>query len=153
MRCLLTLFRPHRRTMLLGLSLGLVANGAGLATPMVTKWVLDSLDGGVELVRPVGVLLVLVVVGAAVTLGQWLLLGRLAQRIVLDARVSVIRRYFQALVGDLQRRSTGELVIRATSDTGLLHEASGSMVGLINAGVGLVGTLVLMGVLDLPLLG
>jgi ABC-type multidrug transport system fused ATPase/permease subunit len=153
LRTLLALLRPHRRTMLLGLALGLVANAAGLATPMVTKWVLDSLGDGVELARPVSVLLALVVVGAAITLWQWLLLGRLAQRVVLDARTSVIRRYFQARVGDLQRRSTGELVTRVTSDTGLLNEASGSMIGLINAAVGLVGTLVLMGVLDLPLLG
>ncbi|WP_285559875.1 ABC transporter ATP-binding protein [Actinoplanes regularis] len=152
-RTLLALLRPHRRTMLLGLVLGLVANGSGLATPMVTKWVLDSLGDGVELVRPVAVLLALVVVGAAITLWQWLLLGRLAQRVVLDARTSVIRRYFQARVGELQRRSTGELVTRATSDTALLNEASGSMIGLINSGVGLVGTLILMGVLDLTLLG
>ncbi|MEV6596699.1 ABC transporter ATP-binding protein [Actinoplanes sp. NPDC051346] len=151
-RTLLALLRPHRRTMALGLGLGLVANGAGLATPMVTKWVLDSLGDGIELVRPVAVLLALVVVGAAITLWQWLLLGRLAERVVLDARTSVIRRYFRARVGDLQRRSTGELVTRATSDTGLLHEASGSMIGLINAAVGLVGTLILMGVLDLVLL-
>jgi ATP-binding cassette subfamily B protein len=96
---------------------------------------------------------VLIVVGAVITLGQWILMGTLAERIVLEARTRIVRRYFQARVGDLQSRSTGELVTRVTSDTGLLHQASGSLVGLINAGVGLLGTLILMGVLDLPLLG
>jgi ABC-type multidrug transport system fused ATPase/permease subunit len=139
--------------MLLGLALGLVANAAGLATPMVTKWVLDTLGSGESMTRPIGALLVLVVIGAGITLWQWTLMGTLAQRIVLDARTAIVGRYFRARVLDLQRRPTGELVTRVTSDTGLLHEASGSIVGLINAGIALVGTLVLMGVLDLFLLG
>jgi ABC-type multidrug transport system fused ATPase/permease subunit len=138
--------------MLLGLVLGLAANAAGLATPMVTKWVLDSFSGGLDLARPVAVLGCLVIIGAAIGLWQWILMGTLAEQIVLDARTSIIRRYFQARVLDLQRRPTGELVTRVTSDTGLLHAASGSLIGLINAGVGLIGTLILMGVLDLTLL-
>ncbi|MDI6100251.1 ABC transporter ATP-binding protein [Actinoplanes sp. NEAU-A12] len=153
LRTLLTVLRPHRRTMLLGLVLGLAANGVALATPLVTKWVLDTFDDGVDLTGPVAALAGLLVVGAAIGLWQWILMGTLAERIVLDARTSIIRRYFQARVLDLQRRPTGELVTRVTSDTGLLHEASGSLVGLINAGVGLIGTLILMAVLDLTLLG
>ncbi|MEV6302285.1 ABC transporter ATP-binding protein [Actinoplanes sp. NPDC051861] len=152
LRTLLAVLRPHRRTMLLGLVLGLIGNAAGLATPMVTKWVLDSFSDGVDLARPITVLAALVVVGAAITLWQWILLGTLAEQIVLDARTSIIRRYFRARVGDLQARATGELVTRVTSDTGLLHQASSSIVGLINAGIGLVGTLILMAVLDLTLL-
>jgi ABC-type multidrug transport system fused ATPase/permease subunit len=153
LRTLFAFLRPHRRTMLLGLVLGLIGSAAGLATPLVTKWVLDSFSGGLTLKAPIATLLVLLVAGAVIGLWQWIVMGRLAQRIVLDARVSIIRRYFSARVYDLQKRSTGELVTRVTSDTGLLHEASGSIVGLINAGVGLVGTIVLMGVLDLTLLG
>ncbi len=53
---------------------------------------------------------------------------------------------------ELTGRPTGELVTRVTSDTGLLHEASSSLVGLINARLAMVATLVLMGVLDLVLL-
>ncbi|MDO3703029.1 ABC transporter ATP-binding protein [Micromonospora sp. C28SCA-DRY-2] len=153
LRTLASFLAPHRRTMLLGLVLGLAANAAGLATPMVTKWVLDTLGAGQSMVRPIGVLLALVVVGAAITLCQWRLLGTLAEHIVLDARTALVRRYFRARVGDLQRRPTGELVTRVTSDTHLLREASGSIVGLVNAGIALLGTLVLMGVLDLFLLG
>jgi ATP-binding cassette subfamily B protein len=139
--------------MVLGLVLGLAANAAGLATPMVTKWVLDTLGSGGSMARPICVLLALVVVGAAISLWQWRLLGTLAEHIVLDARAAIVRHYFRARVGDLQRRPTGELVTRATSDTQLLREASGSIVGLVNAGIALLGTLVLMGVLDLFLLG
>ncbi|GAA1648660.1 ABC transporter ATP-binding protein [Actinoplanes couchii] len=146
------MLRPHRRTMALGLFLGLIASAAGLATPMVTKWVLDSFSGGVDLVTPIAVLAALVVAGSVITLWQSILLGTLAERIVLDARTSIIRRYFRARVLDLQARATGELVTRVTADTGLLHQASSSIIGLINAGIGLIGTLVLMAVLDLTLL-
>ncbi len=150
---LLTYLRPHWRAMLLGLLLGLVANAAGLATPLVTKWVLDTLGAGDSLARPVTVLLVLVLVGAAISLWQWVLMGGVAERVVLDARTGVIRRYFAARIDQLTRRPGGELVTRATADPGLLHEASGSLVGLINGAVALLGTLVLMGTLDLVLLG
>ncbi|WBB67969.1 ABC transporter ATP-binding protein [Micromonospora sp. WMMD812] len=153
LRLLVSFIAPHRMTMLLGLVLGLVANAAGLATPMVTKWVLDTLGAGESMARPIGALLVLVLVGAAITLWQWRLLGALAEHIVLDARTAIIGRYFRARIGELQRRPSGELVTRVTSDTALLHEASGSIVGLVNSAIALLGTLVLMGVLDLFLLG
>ncbi|MEV0729864.1 ABC transporter ATP-binding protein [Polymorphospora sp. NPDC050346] len=153
LRLLASFVAPHWRVLLLGLVLGLIANAAGLATPMVTKWVLDSLGASASMTGPISVLLVLVVVGAAISLWQWILLGTLAERVVLDARTSIVRRYFAARIGALTRRPTGELVTRVTSDTGLLHEASSSIVGLVNGALALVGTLVLMGVLDLVLLG
>ncbi|GAA4935612.1 ABC transporter ATP-binding protein [Actinoplanes utahensis] len=139
--------------MALGLALGLIGNAAALATPMVTKWVLDSFSDGIDLATPITVLAALVVAGTMITLWQSILLGTLAEQIVLDARTSIIRRYFRARLHDLLARPTGELVTRVTSDTALLHQASGSIIGLINAGIGLIGTLVLMAVLDLTLLG
>ncbi|MGK5741128.1 ABC transporter transmembrane domain-containing protein [Micromonospora sp. URMC 103] len=153
LRLLLSFVAPHRATLLLGLVLGLAANAAGLATPMVTKWVLDSLGAGASMTRPIGVLLALVLVGAAITLWQWRLLGALAEHIVLDARTAIVGRYLRARLGELQRRPTGELVTRVTSDPALLHQASSSIVGLVNSAIALVGTLVLMGLLDLFLLG
>ncbi|WP_307871122.1 ABC transporter ATP-binding protein [Micromonospora sp. C51] len=149
---LLAYLRPHWPAMLLGLLLGLLANAAGLATPLVTKWVLDTLGAGGSLSRPVTVLFALVIVGAGISLWQWMLMGGVAERVVLDARSGVIRRYFAARIDQLTRRPGGELVTRATSDPGLLHQASGSLVGLINGAVALVGTLVLMGTLDVVLL-
>ncbi|TDC42278.1 ABC transporter ATP-binding protein [Micromonospora sp. KC213] len=153
LRTLATFLAPHWRVLLLGLLLGLLANAASLATPMATKWVLDSLGGSAALTKPIATLVALVVVGAGITLGQWILLGALAERVVLDARTSMIRRYFAATVSALTARPTGELVTRVTSDTGLLHAASSSVIGLVNGALALIGTLVLMGVLDLVLLG
>lgn len=154
LRILVGFARPHRNTLLLGLVLSLVATAMGLATPMVTKWVLDSLSEGLSLATPIALLLGLLVVGSAVGLAQWILMGTVAERIVLDARESLVRKFLRATVPAVTRRPVGELVTRTTSDTLLLREAaSSSLVSLVNGLVALVGTLILMAVLDLVLLG
>ncbi|MCT2585388.1 ABC transporter ATP-binding protein [Actinophytocola gossypii] len=153
LRVLWTFARPHRGTLVLGLVLGLLGSASGLATPMVTKWVLDSLGTSASLSGPVLALLVVFLGGAVVYLWQWILLGTMGERVVLGARESMVRRFVRATVPAVTSRSSGELVTRVTSDTVLLREAaSSSMVGLINGAVMLVGSLVLMSVLDLVLL-
>ncbi|MDG4827643.1 ABC transporter ATP-binding protein [Asanoa sp. WMMD1127] len=154
LRVLISFVAPHRRVLVVGFVLGLLASAVGLATPMVTKWVIDTLgQPHASLWRPVGVLLALMVVGAAISLWQWVIMGTVSQKVVLDARVSMIRRYFAARVRDITGRPSGELVTRVTSDAGLLHDASASIVGMLNSALALVATLVLMGVLDVVLLG
>jgi ABC-type multidrug transport system fused ATPase/permease subunit len=145
--------RPHKGALAVGLVLALLGSSAGLATPMVTKWVLDSLGSSASLLGPLLALLGLMVAGAMIFLTQWILLGTVGEKVVLRARESMVRRFFRATVPAVSRRPTGELVTRVTSDTVLLREAaSSSVIGLINGVVMLVGTLVLMGVLDLVLL-
>ena len=140
--------------MALGLLLALIGSAAGLASPLVTKWVLDSLGEDRSLLGPAGVLLALTLAGSFVFLTQWRLLGAMGERVVLDARTAMIERYLGATVPELTKRPSGELVTRVTSDTVLLSEAASSaLVGIINSTVMLLGTLVLMGVLDLVLLG
>ncbi|WP_234048274.1 ABC transporter ATP-binding protein [Streptomyces liliifuscus] len=154
LRVLASFARPHRRALTVGLVLALAASALGLATPMVTKWVLDALNDGSSLRGPVVALLVLLVIGAVLYRVQWVLLGTLGEKVVLDARESMVRRYFRATIPAVTARPPGELVSRAVSDTVLLREAaSSSVIGLINGVVMLVGTLVLMGFLDLVLLG
>ncbi|WP_326551751.1 ABC transporter ATP-binding protein [Micromonospora sp. NBC_01813] len=146
--------RPHRRALGLGLLLALLGSAGSLATPMVTKWVLDSLSGLTSLRGPVLALLGLLALGVVIWLWQWILLGTVGERVVLDARESMVRRLFRATVPAVTGRPTGEYITRVTSDTVLLREAaSSSVIGLINGSVMLVGTLVLMAVLDLVLLG
>jgi ATP-binding cassette subfamily B protein len=98
--------------------------------------------------------MVLVALGGLVGYWQWILLGGLAEQVVYDARENMIRHFLRARLFPLLGRSSGELVTRVTSDTVLLREAaSSSLVNLLNAGVVLIGSLVLMAVLDLVLLG
>ena len=133
--------------------LALVGSAAGLATPMVTKWVLDSLGGSTSLLWPVLTLLGLFVAGAVIWGAQWIVLGTVGEKVVLRTRESMVRRFFGATVPEVTSRPTGELVTRVTSDTLLLREAaSSSVIGLINGFVTLAGTLILMSVLDMVLL-
>ncbi|MFD0149687.1 ABC transporter ATP-binding protein [Streptomyces sp. NPDC055721] len=153
LRVLWSFARPHRRTLLHGLALALVASALGLATPMVTKQVLDALGDGASLAGPVAALLFLLVAGGAVAYRQWIILGALGERVVLDARESLVRHLLRAAVPGVTRRPPGELVTRVTSDTVLLREAAAeSLVGLVNGSVTLVGSLVLMAFLDPVLL-
>ncbi|MFI6982528.1 ABC transporter ATP-binding protein [Embleya sp. NPDC050154] len=152
-RLLWSFVRPHRARLALALLLGLGYTGTALATPLATKWILDTIDSPNSLVGPIGLLAGLLVLGAGFGLVQWIMLGRLAERIVFDARESLVRRFFRGVLPDLQFRPPGELVTRVTSDTVLLREAaSSSLVDLVNGTVSLVGTIVLMAVLDVPLL-
>lgn len=145
--------RPHLGTLLVGVLLGLFATALTLATPMVAKWVIDSLGTSSDLTVPIVLLVVVLLVSTIATFAQSVLLGRLSEHIVLDARQGLVRRFFFAKLEQIQRFRTGELVTRVTSDTLLLQEATtNSFVQLINGVVSLVGTIVLMAVLDLPLL-
>ncbi|MFE0150401.1 ABC transporter ATP-binding protein [Nonomuraea sp. NPDC059007] len=146
--------RPHRGKLVLGLFLALLGSGMSLATPMVTKWVLDSLGASLSLSGPITALIGLLLVGIVILTWQWIMLGALGERVVLEARESMVRRLLRATIPAVTKRQSGELVTRVTSDTVLLREAaSSSVIGLINGAIMLVGTLVLMGVLDLVLLG
>ncbi|MET7640496.1 ABC transporter ATP-binding protein [Streptomyces sp. NPDC005438] len=154
LRVLWAYARPHTGKLTLGLVLGLIGSGTGLATPMVTKWVIDSLDASGSLTAPVVTLIALMLLGLAALATQWILLGTLGERVVLEARESLLRRLFRTTVPGLATKPTGEMVTRVTSDTVLLREAAtSSVLGIINGAVMLVGTLVLMGVLDPLLLG
>ncbi|WP_230422784.1 ABC transporter ATP-binding protein [Prauserella cavernicola] len=145
--------RPHVPALALGLLLALVGSAMSLATPMVTKWVLDALGASASLTGPIVALAVLLVVGSLAWVWQWILLGSLGERVVLEARESMVRRLFTAKVQSVTARPSGELVARVTSDTVLLREAaSSSIIGLVNGAIMLTGSLVLMGVLDLVLL-
>ena len=146
--------RPYLHVLIFGLVLSLAVSAMGLASPMVTKWVLDTLALGGSMRDPVLVLIGLLVLGATVGWFQWIMLGRLAEDIVLDARKRMILRYLGARVFTLLSRGSGELVTRVTSDTVLLNQAaSNSIIGLINGTVMIIGSLVLMARLDLILLG
>ncbi|WP_182113378.1 ABC transporter ATP-binding protein [Actinotalea sp. JY-7876] len=153
LRLLWDFVRPHRAVVAVGIVLGLGATAAALAMPLAVKRVLDTVGTSGSVTGPVALLIGLVLLGMLTGVAQWVLLGRLAEHIVLDARTSLVQRFLRGRLGDVQRRSPGELVTRVTSDTLLLREAaSSSAVQLVNGTVSLVGTVVLMAVLDLQLL-
>jgi ABC-type multidrug transport system fused ATPase/permease subunit len=145
--------RPRRGLLAVAVLLGFVASAMELAIPLATQRILDSLGVAAALLQPVSILFALLVVAAVFNWWQWVLVGRLAEGIVYDARESMLRRFVRARLLPLLRFPTGELVTRVTSDSVLLREAaSSSAIGLINGSVAIVGALVLMAVLDPVLL-
>lgn len=144
--------RPYRGVLAVGVVLGLLGTAAELATPLVTKWVLDGLAVSESLAAPITVLAVLLVAGSVIGLIQTIMLGTLAERIILATRTGLIGHLLRVEVPELARRSSGEMVARVTSDTLLIREATtSSIVNGVNGFVGMVGALVLMAFLDLPL--
>ncbi|MDT0202411.1 ABC transporter ATP-binding protein [Nocardioides sp. AE5] len=153
LRLLWAYIRPHRRILGVGILLGLVGTATELATPMVTKQVLDGLALDASLRGPVTILAVLLVAGTFIGLVQTILLGTLAERIILATRTGMVGHLLRVRVRELDNRSGGEMVARVTSDTLLIREAATtSVVYGVNGAISLVGSLVLMAVLDVPLL-
>ena len=142
--------RPHRKTLAFALVLGLGASAVNLANPLATRWVLDSLSAAeLNLVPPLAALTSLMILGALLHWWQAITLGSLAETIVYDARSSMIHRYLTGKVLPLTSRPAGELTTRVTSDSVLLREASSaSLVELIDGTIMLIGSLILMAVLD-----
>lgn len=152
-RLLWSYVTPHKRLLAVGLLLGLVGTAMELVTPLVTKWVLDGLELQQSLREPVTVLAVLLVAGTAIGLVQGVLLGTLAERVILATRTGMVRHLLGARVPEMATRSSGEMVARVTSDTLLIREATTTtIVHGINGVIGIAGALVLMAVLDVPLL-
>src|SRR5699024_11347569 len=95
LRVLWSFVQPHRYTLLLGLVLALFGSALELANPMVTKLVLDTVEVSGSLTMPLTLLLCLLVSGALLGMWHWIVLGTVAETVVLGARTSLVRRYFR----------------------------------------------------------
>jgi ABC-type multidrug transport system fused ATPase/permease subunit len=153
-RLLLTHIAPHRWMLLGGGLLGFLGGLAALAQPMVAKLAVDSLGQQRPLVGPVALLTVLAVGGALLSAAGTYLLGRAAESVVLSARSGLVSQVLRLRVGTLDHLKPGDLLARVTSDTTLLRSVgSYGLVHSVNATFMLVGSVVLMAMLDPVLLG
>jgi ABC-type multidrug transport system fused ATPase/permease subunit len=152
-RLLLAHISPHRWTLVGGGLLGFLGGLAALAQPMVAKLVIDSLGQRRSLVGPVALLTALTVGGALLSAAGTYLLGRAAESVVLSARHGLISQLLRLRVGALDHLKPGDLLSRVTSDTTLLRSVSTyGLVHSTNAAFLLVGSVVLMAMLDAVLL-
>jgi ATP-binding cassette subfamily C protein len=153
-RLLLGYVRPHRRTLFGGALLALATGATGLLLPLVARGLIDDLSHD----RPIGRALLgmaaLVVTNAAVgALGSYVL-RRTAESVVLDARRTLSSYLLRLRIPAVDRSEPGDLMARITSDTTLLREVTtDSLVGLGTGGLTLVATVVMMGLVDVVLLG
>ena len=152
-RLLLTHVSPYRWMLLGGGLLGFLGGLAGLVQPMVVKLVIDTMGERRQLLGPIVLLTGLAVGGALLNAAGTYLLGRTAESVVLTARERLVSRLLRLPVAAVDHLSPGDLLSRVTTDTTLLRSVSThGLVSSFNALFLLVGSVVLMGLLDVALL-
>ncbi|NJP65876.1 ABC transporter ATP-binding protein [Streptomyces sp. ventii] len=149
---LLPYLRPHLRVFV-AVSVLSVATATGmLAQPMLIRSVLDGLHLG----TPVGGLLLTLVLlllfaGAASAVRDYLL-HRTGEGVVLSVRQQLAARMLRLPMYEYDRRRTGDLLARLSSDTTLLRSVvTGGLMELLSGVVVLFGAVGMMLMLD-PLL-
>jgi ABC-type multidrug transport system fused ATPase/permease subunit len=148
------ILRPIWRLVIGLILLDVAGEAVVLAQPMVARWVFDRLAAGGGLAGPVLVLAGLAASGLVLVGMSTYLLGRTGQRLVLGIRLDLVRKVLGASVGAVERRRVGDILSRAGSDTTLLQTtASGAVIRAVSAPIAVAGAAILMGVIDLPMLG
>jgi ATP-binding cassette subfamily B protein/ATP-binding cassette subfamily C protein len=153
LRDLLPYLRPHRRV--LGVIAGLTALGSvlALASPLLTRAVLDAVREQRPTRTAVLLLLLSVIGGALVTGVERYLLQRTAESVVLGARTQLAAHLLRLPVAEHDRRRAGDLLSRVGADTTQLHSAVTSGLFQIVSGAAIVaGAVVAMLLLDPQLL-
>jgi len=153
-RLLLGYVRPHRWALLTGALLALATGATGLVLPLVARGLIDDLAHDRPIGRALVAMAALVVANAAVgALGSYVL-RRTAESVVLGARRALSSYLLRLRIPAVDRSEPGDLMARITSDTTLLREVTtDSLVGLGTGGLTLVATVVMMGLVDVVLLG
>lgn len=146
--------RPYWRTLLAGGLLLTVGGFISLAQPLVAKRIVDALSDGIEIRRPILILVGLIVVGAVISAFGSYLLERTAESVVRGARMRLIDKILWLRLPSMEQTQPGDLMSRVSSDTTLLRQAAtyGFVQGLTQSLL-LVGIIVMMAWLDLVLLG
>lgn len=148
-RVLFGYLRPHRRVLAIGGVLGLIGSAAGLAMPLLAKFVVDAFGQDRSMAGPLIGLTVAVLVGAVVSAGGTYLMERTGEGIVLGARRRLVDRMLRLRVADVDRLKPGDLLSRVTGDTTLLRSVlTNGIVDSIGAVFMLVGAIVMMATMD-----
>ncbi|MEU8362922.1 ABC transporter ATP-binding protein [Nonomuraea sp. NPDC048882] len=149
LRELLAYVRPHRKILLVGGLLGLIGSAAGLAMPLLAKYVVDAFGQTGSMAAPLLGLTAAVLVGAVVSAGGSYLMERTGEGIVLGARRNLVDRMLRLKVADVDRLKPGDLLSRVTGDTTLLRAVlTNGIVDSVSSAFMLVGAIVLMATMD-----
>ncbi|MDQ3850916.1 MAG: ABC transporter ATP-binding protein/permease [Actinomycetota bacterium] len=154
-RGLLALLRPYRgRVALMFLALG-AATAASLAPPPLAKLAIDDgivpgHTGKLTLVVVAFVVSALVYWGASYA--QTYLVGWVGQRALQDLRLRIFAHLQAMPIGFYERRQAGQLISRMTNDVQALDSlVTDSIVTLFQSSLTLIGTIVILVVLDAEL--
>ncbi|MEU7476534.1 ABC transporter ATP-binding protein [Lentzea sp. NPDC042327] len=153
-RTLLGYAEPQRRTILCGGFLVLLSGLAAAALPLAAKALVDRLGSGEGVAGLLALLVGIALAGAVIAMAGGYLLERAAESVVLGARKRLAARLLSLRVPAVQRAEPGDLLSRFTGDTTLLREVcTHALVGLVTGSATTVVMVVMMGVMDLVLLG
>ena len=155
LRGLLSLLRPYRRRAAVTFLALVVGTGAALAPPLLAK---EAIDRGIAkhdttaLVVVVGAFLVAALLVWAMTYAQTYLVGWIGQRVLQDLRIRIFKHLQSLPVGFYESRPAGVLISRITNDVEALDSlVTDSVVTLFQAGLTLIGTVVILLTLDVKL--
>ncbi len=155
LRGLLSLLRPYRARAGLTLLALVLGTAASLAPPVLAKTAIDK-----GIVQHDTTTLILVVVAFlasalivwAMTYAQTYLVGWVGQRALADLRIRIFTHLQQLPIGFYESRPAGVLISRMTNDVEALDSlVTDSVVTLFQAGLTLLGTVVILLALDVKL--
>ena len=155
LRGLVVLLAPYRGRVAAMLVALLAATGASLAPAPLAKFAIDDGikrgdAGTLNLVVLAFIASALVYWGASYA--QTYLVGWVGQRALQDLRLRIFRHLQAQPVGFYERRQAGQLISRMTNDVQALDSlVTDSVVTLFQSSLTLVGTIVILALLDLQL--
>lgn len=146
---LLPMAREHRMALGAGLGLGALGSLAALAQPLAAREVLNAVSAG-ESLRTAVILLLALVLGAALINGvQMFILERTGERIVYRLRRNLVARLLRLRMKEYDKRSVGDLLSRAGSDTTLLRSVvTANVLDAVSSVIMVVGAIAVMAYLD-----
>ncbi|HWY91109.1 MAG TPA: ABC transporter ATP-binding protein [Solirubrobacteraceae bacterium] len=155
LRGLLALLRPYRVRTAVTLGALLLGTAASLMPPLLAKTAIDS---GIKrhdtttLALTVAAFLVAALVVWSMTYAQTYLVGWVGQRALADLRIRIFTHLQSLPIGFYESRPAGVLISRMTNDVEALDSlVTDSVVTLFQAGLTLLGTVVILLVLDVKL--
>jgi len=146
--------RPHRRVLSLVVAISLLGAVVAIAQPAMVGIVIADVGKSEPLGGIVGLLVVLILLGAAIRGLQQYLLQRTAEAVVLDTRRLLVARLLRLPIREYDTRRTGDLVSRVGSDTTLLRSVvTSGLVDAVSGSLIFVGSVVAMALISPMLLG
>jgi ABC-type multidrug transport system fused ATPase/permease subunit len=155
LRGLVGLLRPYRVRAGITFAALLVGTGASLAPPLLAK---AAIDDGIEKHDTTALVLIVIAFLAAagllwvMTYVQTYLVGWVGQRALADLRIRIFKHLQTLPIGFYESRPAGVLISRITNDVEALDSlVTDSVVTLFQAGLILIGTIVILLTLDVRL--
>jgi ATP-binding cassette subfamily B protein len=144
----------HKKTLSIAVALSIFGAGVSLAQPLVVGQLITAVQNQQPTTTLV-IALVGVVLGAAASAGfMRYLLAKAGEGIVRTARISLAARLLRLPIVEYDRRRTGDLVSRTSSDTTLLRAVlTQGLVDLTGGVLIFVGSVIAMAFIDPLLLG